>query len=401
MTRVRTGYVSAWLFIAIALLLAACGQNAAPAGSAKPAVSTSAAASGSPAAVASSAGQAQAKPSAASWDQIVAAAKREGSVVIYGQAGASVSELLTTGFRQQYPDIKVEFNGANGSELETKIQTERQAGRFGVDIMLHGPPNLLHMAQVGVLDPIADSLVGPEGNPSKWLGGKFDFSDDGGRYVLMLLGGVATPAIYNPTMVNLSEITSYRDLLAPKWKGKLAMLDPRIPGNGQGTAQFWVVTPSLGKDFIKQLFDQGVTFTRDDRQLTDWVAHGTYAFGLAANGFEAVQLKKTGAPLEFLSADHLKESGYLTASWGGVGAVNRAAHPNAAKVYLDWLLSKDGQEAMVKASGYASRRQDVPTTGLLDATIPKAGVQYVEITKESYINQRPEIVQYIQSLIGS
>src|SRR5579862_3327490 len=133
-----------WL-IPCLFLLAACGT---PAPTASPATS----------AVPSGGGQ---------WDQVVAAAKQEGALVVYGQAGSDVAEALTASFKSRYPDVKLDFTGGNGNELVTKVITERQAGRFGTDVMIQGPPNLLDLAAANALDPIPPLLTGPDEDASK------------------------------------------------------------------------------------------------------------------------------------------------------------------------------------------------------------------------------------------
>src|SRR5437016_9060811 len=79
------------------------------------------------------------------WDQVVAAAKKEGALVLTGQAGSAVAEALTSGFKRRYPEISVDFTGGNGNELITKMMTERRASRYTIDLMVQGPANLLDL----------------------------------------------------------------------------------------------------------------------------------------------------------------------------------------------------------------------------------------------------------------
>lgn len=368
------------------LLLAACAT--APPSGGQPGASASTATQGSPS-------------SAAAWNQIVAAAKKEGSVVVLGQGGSDVATALTAGFASAYPDIRVDFTGANGNEQVTRVLTERAAGQFTTDLMIQGPPNLMELLDGNALDPIPPLLTGPDESPANWPGQTFHYSDNAGQYVLSMLGGTGTVGILNPQLASTSELTSYKDLLDPAWAGKLAMLDPRLPGSAQAEVQFWYVSPDLGKDFVQELFSQGVAVDQDDLALTNAVAQGKYAIGLGLNGYNAVALRNNGVPLDFISSSSMKEGGYLTSSWGAVSLLNRAPHPNAAAVYLNWLLSHDGQQAVAKASGYPSRRQDVSTEGVLDATIPTASTRYIEINQESYVRQRPALVDFLKSLISS
>jgi iron(III) transport system substrate-binding protein len=208
------------------------------------------------------------------------------------------------------------------------------------------------------------------------------------------------PLIYNPEQVNPGELTSYQDLLNPKWRGKIAMLDPRVAGAGLASSIFFYTTPSLGTDYLQKLFgQQDVVITKDDRQLTDWVARGQYAIGLASNDFTALDLRSRGVPVESLPADAVKEGTYMTAAWGSVALLNRAPHPNAARVYLNWLLSKTGQEGAAQAAGYPSRRLDASREGLRESVTPRNDVEYRDLSKERYILQQEEIVRYMRSLI--
>jgi len=403
-----------WIGLLAAGVLSACGGSApavSPSAAAKPAsapasAAASAAASPKPSTSAAASSAPSAKPAASGaaagdWNQVVAAAKQEGQVVVMGQGGNNVVDALTAGFKKAYPDIKIDYTGATGPEIANKLLTERQAGRFTVDVVVHGTTTFItQLIPAGALDPLQSHLIGPnDRDPSKWREG-YTFADDAGKYDFMLLVGVKVPLIYNPKAMSPSDLKSYKDLLDPKWKGKMAMFDPRSAGSGLASATFWYTTPSLGKDYLKEFFGkQGVVLTSDDRQLTDWVARGQYPIGVAAQDFSAIELKERGVPVEFLHADGLKEGTYVTAAWGSLGAVNKAPHPNAANLYIDWLMSKEGQEAMAKASGYPSRRLDASTAGLADAVIPKPGVEYQENAKEKYVVLRDEIVGYLKTVI--
>ncbi len=338
---------------------------------------------------------------ASAWAQIVEAAKREGQVNVLGQGGEPVSEALAESFRKAYPDIQLEYTGLAGAQMVTKVLNERAAGLYTVDIVIHGTTSMINgLLPEGALDPIAPALVGPENDPTKWRGGAYEFADDAGKYALLFLAGMKIPLIYNPNMVTPGEITSYHDLLDPKWKGKIAMLDPRVAGAGLASATFFYTTPELGREYMQNLFSrQDVTITKDDRQLTDWVARGQYPIGLASNDFTALDMRSRGVPVESLPAEAVKEGTYMTAAWGSIGLINKGPHPNAARVYLNWLLSKSGQEGAAQAAGYPSRRLDTSKTGLRESVIPRPDVEYRDLSKERYILQQEEIVRYMRALI--
>jgi iron(III) transport system substrate-binding protein len=385
----RSRYVPALLLCAV--LLAACAPAAAPTAPAGPGTQAAA----DPAASGGDQGG-----TAAEWDRVVAAAKREGKVVIMGQVGADVREALTQDFQRRFPEIQVEYNSMRGAEMAARLPTERQAGQFLVDLTVTGTTSQLDLMDANVLDPIQPYLVGPETlDTSKWLGGKLDFADNAEKFNVVMISGVNLPIAYNPTLVSPAELKSYKNVLDAKWRGKVSMVDPHMAGSGLAAATFFYATPSLGKEFLTSLFAAGVVFSRDLRQPLEWLARGQYPVSLGPSAFEALELRQKGLPIELLGADAVQESSYLTASWGSVAVVNRPPHPNAAKVYLNWLLSRDGQTEVSKANGHPSRRQDVSTDHLLhQSALPKPSVQYQDSYKEPYVRMRDEVVDFLKTL---
>jgi ABC-type Fe3+ transport system substrate-binding protein len=101
-----------------------------------------------------------------------------------------------------------------------------------------------------------------------------------------------------------------------------------------------------------------------------------------------------------MGAEDLSEGSYLTAGVAAVGVINNPPHPNATKVYLDYLLSREAQLEFSQATGYVSRRTDVPTDHLPGYVIPKPGVTYDDNYKEAYFDLRDEITGFIQSALG-
>lgn len=335
---------------------------------------------------------------------MVAAANQEGSVAIWGQGIAGAEAAFSADFEKQYPDIHVDYVPGTGPQQVTQLIAARQAGQNDADVFIHGPGDVLaSLIPAGAVDPLQPYLVGPDDtDPTVWLGGQLSFADDAGMYALVFSGGVVPPFAYNPTLVSISEITSLRDLLDPKWKGKLAVLDPRISGSGLITATFWYQTPSLGQAFIQQLFtQQNVVLTRDQQQLTDFVAHGEYPIALAPSTSTALNMQAKGASIDLASADAIKEGSYLGSAFGAVAVLNHAPHPNATRVYLNWLLSREGQTDAIATTGFPSRRLDVPTTGLPAVTVPNPSAKYLDSSSESFVHVQNDVVQpLLASLIS-
>jgi iron(III) transport system substrate-binding protein len=337
---------------------------------------------------------------ATEWAQTVARANQEGKVVVLGPPGADAREALTVPFQSQYPGIQVDYTGGAGSQTAPKVLNERQAGQYLADLYVGGTTTpVVAFMPLNALDDINGYLVGPDITPAAWRDGRLDYTDEAGQYNVVFTSYVKAPIGYNPQQVAATDLRSYKDLLDPKWRGKISMLDPSLP-QAQGAGTFFYATPGLGPAFIKDLFANGVTFSKDDRQILDWVARGQYPLTLTASDLAVAELKKKGITIELLPSEALAEGTYLTAGFGSVSVIDRAPHPNATKVYLNWLLSQEGQTAWSRASGYPSRRLDVPTDHLADpALIPKPGVAYQENYKERYQLVFRDIQAYMLSVL--
>jgi iron(III) transport system substrate-binding protein len=344
-----------------------------------------------------------AQPSASSeWDAVVAAAKREGSVVLNGPPTADARDALTEGFQQKYPEISVEYDGQQGSAVPPKLLAEREAGLYRVDLIINGSTSQLDLIKAGAMAPIRPFLGGPETrDESVWLGGKLEFSDNAATHNLIFGHIVKAPLAYNPATVSPSEITSYQDLLNPRFKGRMVMYDPRTAGAGFTTASFFYLTPSLGKEYLRQLLGQQLVFSRDDRQIMDGVVRGTYDVAIAPGDKTVAEMQNRGVNVAIISPEQLREGSYLTAGVGAVGVVANTPHPNATKVYLDYLLSREGQLAFSKGVGYVSRRLDVPNDHLPNFLVPKPGIEYDGVYKEKYYDLRGEVQEFVAANAGS
>jgi len=340
------------------------------------------------------------------WEAAVKGAEKEGSVGVLhgGGANSAMRRLFKEGFEKKYPKIKVKLLVGGGRSVAPRTLAERKAAKYLWDVYIGGTTTAMRLLKpAGAYDPIRPALILPEvTDPSKWFGGKIDFADESASHVLAFGGYVIPPFAYNTNLVKGNEIRSFWDLTNPKWEGKLIAFDPRTPGVGLASATFMWFQPSLGKEYIRKLYSQPkLVLTRGYRQLIEEVGRGNFHLGLGVHQSIFKELKGKGLPLGRFSADSIKEGSYLTTATASVELMNRAPHPNAARVYINWLLSKEGQQAYGEASAYWSRRVDISQDHLDQGIIPKAEKydSYQANYKEKYVKHRGEIVTFLKSVI--
>ncbi len=336
------------------------------------------------------------------WDQTLAQAKKEGKVVVLGPPGDQIREALTRGFANAFPDITIEFSGARGGELATRVKAERDAGIYSVDVLINGTSTAnSYFKPMGALDPIEPALILPEViDPKNWRDNRLEFSDRSTKFDLVFTTQNNVPLIYNLAQVKADEVNELKDLLDPKWKGKITVQDPIPSGTGNGVFRWvWhVMGPEKAKDFYRKIRAQAAAVDRDQRRQIEWIAQGKYPLHLGP-GTIMQQLEKRG--LKFGVVPYFKDYGaYLTPGFGSAMFVNRAPHPNAGKLFLNWLLTKEGQTAFSKGMGYVSRRLDVPTDHVPSYWVPKEGVKYWAGYYEEDATMSPEQIKFLKSIFG-
>jgi ABC-type Fe3+ transport system substrate-binding protein len=343
---------------------------------------------------------AAAQDSNARWNQLVTAAKKEGKVVVIGPPDPRVRQEVPAAFNARY-GITVEYIGGRGSETAAKLRSERTAGVYTVDVAFGGSDSMatVYYAEK-MLAPLRPELIDPDVvDPSKWKRGSLWFSDPEQLYVLRLFN-TAGPIVYiNTQHVKPGELRSSRDLLDPKWKGKISAHDPTISGSGVGQATRFYL--QFGEDFVRQLYvDQKPTIARDRRQLTDWVARGTYPISLDGEDDQLERLRKEGLPIE--AVYKLEDmAGTLSSGIGQMGLLDHAPNPNAAKLFANWIASKEGLEVFARARGEAPTRSDIDASAFLPPQIiPDPGARYIDVHDWTVaVAERKKVMAMMQQML--
>ena len=319
------------------------------------------------------------------WDETLAAAKTEGKVVVVGQPSPAMRNEIAPAFTKKF-GIPVELIVGQGSTVVGKIRTERASGIYSVDVfMSNANTSITTLYAEKMLDPLKPQLLLPEvTDGSKWKRGEPYFADPEKQYLLLMFSSVDSLLFVNSNYVKPEEIRSARDLLNPKWKGKIATEDPRLPG-GSGVQSAVHFYTQMGPDFVRQLYvDQQPTIQRDRRVLTDWMARGSHPICLTCHIDDARSLIQEGYKLvEVFEFSDMKNR--ITPTPSLLSIANRAPHPNAARLFVNWMASKEGLELYSRHAQSATLRTDVDESFLDPHIIPKPGKDYVDNTDLSWV----------------
>jgi ABC-type Fe3+ transport system substrate-binding protein len=241
---------------------------------------------------------------------------------------------------------------------------EKRAGVHQVDLLLWGSSSTYgDLVPMGYVMPIKDILVLPEfKESSKWVGGKLQYADKEEKYVAAYAQFIGKEFLVNTKMVDVSKLQSYNDLFDPKLAGKIVVAHPRDVGQSQYSFGFFYYY--YGEEFFKKLAAQKPVVVKDVKQLIEWVAHGKYAIGIGPGNQAAYQeLVDAGIPVTGMV---LKEGGYYSPGYNNISLMKDAPNPNAAKLFANWIFTREGQEVVISALGGHSVRTDVSSPLVLD-----------------------------------
>jgi ABC-type Fe3+ transport system substrate-binding protein len=293
------------------------------------------------------------------WEEIVAAAKREGKVVAAISPSGELRKTLEEAFEKRF-QIDAEFVLSEGGTAVRRAVDEHKAGIRYFDLHVGGTSSMMGLLTANVLDSVEPYFVLSEVKEERrWWGGHI-WADRAKKFIYAFNGYSGDVVWYNTRFLDPKGITSYDDLLGAKWKGKLGFDDPRRPGSGDAAWSFLFMVK--GEEFLKKLAENLVIIP-DRRQVAESVAKGKHLVGIGPVYFSYLPFIKAGLPLKPLE---LKEGAYATSGAGNLGILKEPPHPNATKVFVNWLLGKEGQELYTKAMGQPTRRFDVETKWLRD-----------------------------------
>jgi ABC-type Fe3+ transport system substrate-binding protein len=277
--------------------------------------------------------------------KLIEAARREGEVVLYTTLIVDqVVRPMIKAFRAQIPGIDVKFVRTDSAQQVVKLITEGRAGRVQADIW-HLSDELAPLLQENLVAPL--DLPNAHGLPDTLI-------DRNRNWVGTNLS--TRSLAYNTQLVPAAQVPhTHQDLLDPHWKGQMVWHPNSIAG---GYGFIAVVLKSMGEDagtrYLRALAQQKIVpLPVAARAVLDRVIAGEYPMGLDMNSSHAVLSAALGAPVRFVPLDPVT----MTLQIAGIS--RGAPHPNAARLFLDFMIARAGQEVFRDAD-YIPMRPDVP-----------------------------------------
>ncbi len=273
----------------------------------------------------------------------LASAEPSGKVMLYSSMQEAQLQAIEKAFEEKYPTVDMEYYYAGGGKLVTKMTTEAQdGGQIASDLVWLGDPSDYEVFKAnGWLEPyispetehIAKEYMDPEGYYTA------------GRLVTM---GIAW-------FIGVDEADApktWNDLLDPKWKGQIIMTDPAQAS----TTKYWMAammqSEKYGPEYFQKLRDNGVELESGTTATHNRVADASYQVGICLD-YVSANLIAEGSPMMF----HYTTEDVITMT-SPVAIIKGCANEDNAKLLMDFILSKEGQEVLV-ANNLVSVRDDV------------------------------------------
>ena len=315
--------------------------------------------------------------------KLIDAAKKEGEVVWYSTL--IVNQLVrpvAEAFEKKYPGIKVKYSRTPAGEMALKLQNEIRANAVQADLFDANSAFFQAMPLKNLVEYKAEAA---KDYPD-------ELKDPQGRFtavnVFTMTAGINTSLVPKDQWPK-----TYEDLLDPKWKGKMAWTTDLTPNGPPGFIGGILASmgEKKGMEYLEKLAKQNiVAVPASQRVVLDQVISGQYQIGLMIFNHHAVISAKKGAPVAWLRIEPVVSTGNY------VGLIKNSPHPNAGKLFEEYLLSKEGQETFQKAN-YLPAHPDVPAA---DPTLkPKqGGYKATVITNEMALAQLPKWTEVYKKL---
>jgi iron(III) transport system substrate-binding protein len=289
-------------------------------------------------------------PGRADEQAVIAGAKKEAKLVIYTGVERAAAQIVVNAFAKKYPFIAAETVRASSSKLATRLDAEIEANRVQGDViefsLLYLTTSLQRRGEILQYDsPEYAKYPGEYSAPGYWAA-------SGLSNIIILL---------NTRKVDDANIPqSWWDLAKPYWKDKLTIDNLEVSGTGYNWLTAIVADESIGWRFIAALGRNKPGLERGHAGMAQKVAAGEYAGAAEMSDFHLKNLRDAAAAVPLRGV--WPKEGVPNEPWTAA-ILKRAPHPNAARLFLDFLLSREGQTLYVQTMGWTSARPDVAPPG--------------------------------------
>ena len=325
------------------------------------------------------------------WKALIAAAQKEGKVVIAAVPGTGMRKRLPGIFKKKF-GVDVEIIVTPSRQTAQRAIREAAAGAGTMDVFSTGQSTLIRVLYPwGLLAPIKPILIIPDiKDKSVWQTGEPWFIDDKRSYMFRIVDLVIPMAFVNAKYVDPNAFKTTKDFLDPKWAGKIVVYDPTRPGPGSNAVSYYM--RQKGEKFVIDLIKgQKAKLTRNRRQLVDWLAQGRYPIAFAASINEIARLRREGFKIAAVQPTDIMP--YDAPGSGVLVLLKNAPHPKAAHLFLNWIMTKEGMQLYQDLEGMPVTRTDVDRSSLMvPETIPKPGVKYFDTADYYYVTKESKML---------
>jgi iron(III) transport system substrate-binding protein len=271
------------------------------------------------------------------------AARKEGKVVWYTSLVLPSAEKVAKLFEAAYPGIKVEVHRTGSQRILQRVMQELQANIRNADVV--------HTSDAGHFVLLKDKKLLAQYRPAGVDRFPAGFKDKDGYH--FGLRATVNSITYNTKLLSAAEAPkTWRDLLDPKWKGKLVTAHPGY--SGVIATHVLALVHLHGWDYFKQLAQNRVMITQSAADPSGVVASGERLVAVNGGDYSAYQLKKKGNPIEII---YPKEGVPLVVSPTAITVW--APHPNAARLFTDFTFTREIQQVMADSEGLYTGHPDV------------------------------------------
>jgi len=298
----------------------------------------------------------------AEWQKTLAAAEKEGTVVLNMPASNTQREFLSAEWPKEFPNIKLSATSIEAAQWVPRVRVERNAGKYLWDVALSGSVTTFQVKNDGYTDPVVPELILPDvKDPKTWGGWDNVFYDDERKYVFATQSFLKMP-FYNAKLLSSEKVKAMgpKIFLDPELKGKIVWHDPLVPGSGESFAP--VLRKLLGDDGLKVLVQEQVVFVANMMDMVEKMARGQYVICMGPVMTQLLErYKKAGLDIDIRPLGNTPEfAAYSNTGGSNLVVLKDRPHPNATRVFVNWYLRKDIATRLGKAMGQDTNREDVP-----------------------------------------